>query len=324
MIEKVEAHKTLASGSLKVSTTNPHLIHQRIELRRRWASLHESLAFTLTKANQNLPKRLQNAADIRSNSKANASDELFEEKETTHHLTEHGNHFQHHERLFPEAKKLVVVGTHEKPHSFTPGYTETHLKLLQLETLTISALDDQADHKKLEEEASKMVDIQSDWRRAITQLLESGTVTTLEPNGNEKFLQGITSTSVHSSSLQTLLTPNTKGRQKTGLKTIYTRKRRGGVFKARNLKVFNPRMAWAIAIYRVLLIIRTVKAASLIDTVKTDKSLVSQLKEFQSQTDSLTTAKVSCSTFFLEKKFFEKLIFLASTCTRNSLSFKNR
>ena len=71
-----------------------------------------------------------------------------------------------------------------------------------------------------------------------------------------------------------------------------TTRRHGNSLK-RN--AFNARLMWNLAIYKIINVIRTVKATVSVvapTAPRTDKSLVSQLRDFQAQNDSMTTARV--------------------------------
>ena len=252
----------------------PTNLQNQIQLKERWPSFHERLEYTIARATHTLPKEISTEDEIlKSNTEA-----------------------QHHERLIavPEVKRMMVLGTQEKPMHFEQGHRESHLKLLQIDPHFV----DETEKKKAEEEAARFVDYKADWRKAISNLLESGAAKSL----NAPLPKAITNANM--------------------------KKRRGALIKTKITPDFNPRMTWAVAIFRVLSVIRTVKAASTIDTVKTDKSLVSQLREFQSQTDTLTNSKVcsACNfTFFVQHVYIYIYIYntTATTHTIHSIVFTN-
>ena len=72
------------------------------------------------------------------------------------------------------------------------------------------------------------------------------------------------------------------------------KKRRRNALVGISTMDFNARAVWHKAIYKVIYGIKAAKASTIIDTVS-DKSLVSQLHEFQSKADSVTLAKISAA-----------------------------
>jgi hypothetical protein len=70
----------------------------------------------------------------------------------------------------------------------------------------------------------------------------------------------------------------------------YVRKRRNALIG----RGINAKGLWHMAIYKVIYGIRAAKANLIIDTVS-DKSLVSQLREFQTRADSVTLAKIEAA-----------------------------
>lgn len=173
----------------------------------------------------------------------------------------------HHDRLVPapEVKRVLVIGTEEQPQTFSDGHTESHLKFIQVDPHFV----DEIEKKKMEEELSRIYDPAKNWRQAVAKVFESGAAKSIDVS---------------------LPKP-----------VMFQRKRRNAILKARGPKDFNPRLAWAMAIYRVITIIRSVKDSATIDTVRADKSLLSQLKEFQSQADSMTSAKVFLMMIYLQQ-----------------------
>jgi hypothetical protein len=87
----------------------------------------------------------------------------------------------------------------------------------------------------------------------------------------------------------------------TFLKKVTSKKK--GQKSGKMRRDFNPKVMWIVAIYKVINVIRTVKSTVVEQDsiVSHEKSLVSQLKGFQAQNDSMTAAKVglSLSTFIL-------------------------
>jgi hypothetical protein len=171
-----------------------------------------------------------------------------------------------HERLaaVSEVKKTVVWASSEQPFKKgnVDGYKESHLKLLQLDPSYFMDVDEK---KKAEEAVIQNYAIQrADWVSAVSKVLDSGAAKTMDTSQLPK--------------------------------ALVSQKRRNAILKPKASKDFNPRLAWAVAIYRIMNILKAIKEKSLIDTFRAEKSLVSQLREFQSQADSMTKSKVR---FFL-------------------------
>ena len=173
-----------------------------------------------------------------------------------------------HERLaaVSEIKKTVVWGPSEPVKKATQeGYKESQLKFVQFDPVYFLETDEK---KKAEETVIQNYAIQkADWVAAVSKVLDSGAAKTMD----------------------TIQLP----------KHLNAQKRRNAILKTKGSKDFSPRFAWAVAIYRIVHMIRSMKEKQLIDTFKAEKSLVSQLREFQSQADSMTKSKVSLNFFFI-------------------------
>jgi hypothetical protein len=116
------------------------------------------------------------------------------------------------------------------------------------------------EHQSGLDKAIRRADTQADWRQAVTRFLDLAK--TVHPIENPKGPKGM------------------------------VRQRRGGIVKHRSAVEFNAKIAWKTAITRIISVLRTMKEEMTIDTTGIEKGLLSQLKDFQSKTDSQTLTKV--------------------------------
>jgi predicted lipoprotein len=117
---------------------------------------------------------------------------------------------------------------------------------------------EEAERKKLEELYNKEFVNKSGWRKSFMDALNRG-------------------------ELKSVVVQNLRANR-------YVRKRRNALVG----RFINARGLWNMAIFKVIHGIRAAKANLIIDTVS-DKSLVSQLHEFQSRADSVTLSKIEAA-----------------------------
>lgn len=116
------------------------------------------------------------------------------------------------------------------------------------------------EHQSGLDKAIRQADSKPDWHKAVTRFLDLAR--SVQPIENPKASK------------------------------VATRQRRGGIMKHRSAAEFNPRAAWKAAITRVISVLQNIQEEVAIETTGIEKSLVSQLKDFQSKTDSQTLTKV--------------------------------
>jgi hypothetical protein len=134
------------------------------------------------------------------------------------------------------------------------GHTESHLKVLKVDPNFM----DEYQAKKIDEEYNKLYAHKSRWRKTFMESLQSGQLKSVLPDS----LPG--------------------GR--------VIRRRRNALTGLLN-RDFDPRRLWGKSIFKVIYGIRAAKERMIIDTVS-DKSLLSQLHEFQSRADTVTLKKI--------------------------------
>lgn len=148
---------------------------------------------------------------------------------------------------------MQIIGTDHRPEPFPDGHTESHLKILKLDANFMDAHE----RRKIEEEYLKEFHTGSKWRKSFLEALNGGQLKSVN-NGDAW----------------------------DSLKM----KRRNAVI-GESKRNFVPRAKWHMAIFKVIYGIRAAKSNTIIDTVF-DKSLVSQLHEFQSRSDTMTLKKI--------------------------------
>lgn len=119
---------------------------------------------------------------------------------------------------------------------------------------------DEFERKKIEEEYNKEFLSRSEWRKSFFKALNSGNLKSVVVDA-----------------------------PLVGLK-----KKRRNAIQGRSKQDFHPRALWHMAIHKVIYGIRAAIANTIIDTVS-DKSLLSQLHEFQSRADSMTLTKIKAA-----------------------------